>query len=189
MLYIRIDVRHLCLASIAKFCDISNFEENVEEMVGTNRERQSLAGAATTGDKTPANGGLMYTDEGELEFDEDEMAVLEGQHLVAELFPNSGSEPDFEGFHVSEPAGNLSGCQQTVQMPPVSKPIQRRQTISPKMALTRPTNVSKEIINQLCILCCVLCVVYCVLCITVLCCANNQIQFFSTKFNLFFIKT
>ena len=26
----------------------------------------------------------MYTDEGELEFDEDEMAALEGQRLVAE---------------------------------------------------------------------------------------------------------
>ena len=34
----------------------------------------------------------MYTDEGELEFDEDDMAAL-----------------DFEGFHASEPAGNLSG--------------------------------------------------------------------------------
>ena len=32
-----------------------------------------------------ATGGVMYTDEGELEFDEDEMAALEGQHLVAEL--------------------------------------------------------------------------------------------------------
>ena len=41
-----------------------------------------------TGDKTAA----MASDEGELEFDEDEMAVL-----------------DFEGFHASEPAGNLSG--------------------------------------------------------------------------------
>ena len=51
----------------------------------------------------------MYMDEWELEFDEDEMAVLEGQRLVAELFPDSGSEPDFEGFHVSEPAGNVSG--------------------------------------------------------------------------------
>ena len=29
------------------------------------------------------------------------------------------------------------------------------------MALTRPNNVSKEIINQRCILCCVLCIVYC----------------------------
>ena len=37
------------------------------------------------------------------------MATLEGQRLVAELFPHSGSEPDFEGFHASEPAGNLSG--------------------------------------------------------------------------------
>ena len=27
----------------------------------------------------------MYTDEGELEFDEDEMAALEGQRLVAEF--------------------------------------------------------------------------------------------------------
>ena len=41
----------------------------------------------------------MYTDEGDLECDEDEMAALEGQRLVAELFPDSGFEPDFEGFH------------------------------------------------------------------------------------------
>ena len=32
-----------------------------------------------------AAGGVMYTDEGELEFDEDEMAALEGQRLVAEF--------------------------------------------------------------------------------------------------------
>ena len=51
----------------------------------------------------------MYTDEGELEFDEDEMAALEWQRLVAELFPDSGYEPDFKGFHASEPVGNLSG--------------------------------------------------------------------------------
>ena len=51
----------------------------------------------------------MFTDEGELEFDEDEMAALEGQRLVSELFPDSGSEPDFKGFHASEPAGDLSG--------------------------------------------------------------------------------
>ena len=36
------------------------------------------------------------------------MAALEKQRLVAELFPDCGSEPDFERFHVSEPAGNLS---------------------------------------------------------------------------------
>ena len=41
----------------------------------------------------------MYTDEGKLEFDEDEMAALEGQLLVAELFSDFESEPDFEGFH------------------------------------------------------------------------------------------
>ena len=47
-----------------------------------------------TGDKTAATAGdkrdggdrwVMYTDEGELEFDEDEMAALEGQRLVAEF--------------------------------------------------------------------------------------------------------
>ena len=32
-----------------------------------------------------ATDGVMYTDEGELEFDEDEMAALERQHLVAEF--------------------------------------------------------------------------------------------------------
>ena len=86
--------------------------ENIEEMVGT-REAEAVAtesggavatesggavatesgGAATTGDETvvtagdetAATGVVMYTDEGELEFDEDEMAALEGQRLVAEF--------------------------------------------------------------------------------------------------------
>ena len=35
--------------------------------------------------ETAATGGVMYTDEGELEFDEDEMAALEGQRLDAEI--------------------------------------------------------------------------------------------------------
>ena len=35
--------------------------------------------------ETAATGGVMYTDEGEFEFDEDEMAALEGQRLVAEF--------------------------------------------------------------------------------------------------------
>ena len=81
---------------------------HVEEMVGTTREaadgdrvRRGRDGDETgdetggprdeTGDKTAAtagderDGGVMYTDEGELEFDEDEMAALEGQRLVAEF--------------------------------------------------------------------------------------------------------
>ena len=65
--------------------------------------------AAMAGDETVATGGVMFTDEGELKFDEDVMAALEGQRLAAELFSDSGSEPDFEGFHASEPAGDLSG--------------------------------------------------------------------------------
>ena len=35
--------------------------------------------------ETAATGGVMYTDEGVLEFDEDEMAALEGQCLVVEF--------------------------------------------------------------------------------------------------------
>ena len=30
---------------------------------------------------------------------------LEGQRLVAELLPDSGTEPDFEGFHASKAGG------------------------------------------------------------------------------------
>ena len=52
----------------------------------------------------------MYTDEGELEFDQDGMAALEGQSLVVEMFPDFGSEPDFEGIDASEPTGNFSGA-------------------------------------------------------------------------------
>ena len=78
--------------------------ENVEEMVGT-REAEAAAvatesggavatesgAAATTGwrrlvtNETAATGGVMYMDEGELEFDEDEMAALEGKRLVAKF--------------------------------------------------------------------------------------------------------
>ena len=86
-------------------------------MVGTTREALATESggdetgdetAATADDETAATSGVMYTDEGELEFDVDEMAALEGQRLVAELFPDSGSEPNFEGFHASEPVGNAS---------------------------------------------------------------------------------
>ena len=35
--------------------------------------------------ETAATGGVMYTDEVELEFDEDVKAALDGQHLVAEF--------------------------------------------------------------------------------------------------------
>ena len=35
--------------------------------------------------ETATTGGVMYTDKGELEFDEDEMSALEGQRLVAEF--------------------------------------------------------------------------------------------------------
>ena len=74
--------------------------ESFEEMVGT-REAAVVAtesggtvatesgGAGTTGDETvamvgdeaAATGRIMYADEGELEFDEDELAALEGQRL------------------------------------------------------------------------------------------------------------
>ena len=84
--------------------------------------------------------------------------------------------------HLSLSTNIICCCQQTVQLLPVPKPIQLKQTISPKMALTRPTNVSKEIIypTMYFVLCIVCCVVYCLLC-----CANNQMHNFSTKFHFF----
>ena len=40
----------------------------------------------TAGDERDAAiGGVMYSDEGKLEFDEDEIAALVGQRLVAEF--------------------------------------------------------------------------------------------------------
>ena len=86
---------------------MTDFEENVEEMVGTTREAAAVATecggdetatrprtrrgrdrwyqnetgnemAATAGEKTVATGGVLYTDEGELEFEEDEMAASSG---------------------------------------------------------------------------------------------------------------
>ena len=76
---------------------MADFEENVDEMMGTtleaadgDRVRRGRDGDGTggpgdeTGYKTAATnemvatGGVMYTEEGELEFDEDEMAALEG---------------------------------------------------------------------------------------------------------------
>ena len=49
------------------------------------RDQRFRLSRGRDGDKTAATGGVMYTDEGELEFDEDEMAALEGQRLVAKF--------------------------------------------------------------------------------------------------------
>ena len=72
---------------ILQTAHMANFEENVEEMVGTTREAAAVAsrdgdnrqrggdnrrrnGGVTAGDETAATGRVMYTDEGKLEFDE-----------------------------------------------------------------------------------------------------------------------
>ena len=54
MLYIRIDVRHLCLASTAQFATDMADAENVEEMVGT-REAAAVA---------TESGGTVATESG-----------------------------------------------------------------------------------------------------------------------------
>ena len=86
---------------------MADLEENVEAMVGTTREaadgdrvRRGRDGDETVVPGTrpatrrwrrlvtnemPATGGVMYTDEAELEFGEDEMVALEGQRLVVEF--------------------------------------------------------------------------------------------------------
>ena len=56
--------------------------ENVEEMVGT-REAEVAAVATVSGSAVATEYG--GADEGKLEFDEDELAALEGQCLVAEF--------------------------------------------------------------------------------------------------------
>ena len=84
---------------------------HVEEMVGTTREavdgdrvcrdetatrsgmRPAVPGTRPATrrrrrlvtNETAATSGVMYTNEGELEFDEDEMAALEGQRLVVKF--------------------------------------------------------------------------------------------------------
>ena len=86
---------------------MADFEENVEEMVGRLEKRQMATESSRdetvtrpavpwtrpatrrrrrlVTNETAATGGVMYTDEGELEFDEDEMRALEGQRLVVEF--------------------------------------------------------------------------------------------------------
>ena len=68
-------------------------------------------------------------------------------------------------------------CQKTVQLTPISKPIQLKQTTSPKTAKTTKKFFKGNYITTMYfVLCIVCCVVHWLLCITVLCCANNQIQ-------------
>ena len=89
---------------------MADFEENFEEMVGRLEKRRVVteSGGDETGgpggpgdetgdetatrrrrrlvtNETATTGGVMYTDEGELEFDENEMTALEGKRLVAEF--------------------------------------------------------------------------------------------------------
>ena len=65
-------------------------------------------------------------------------------------------------------------CQQTVQLSLVPKPIQLKQTTSPKTA--KKCLKGNYITTMYFVLCIVCFVVYCLLCITVLCCASNQMQ-------------
>ena len=81
----------------------SGGDEIEDETAGPGDETgDETAATAVVTNETAATGGVMYTDVGE-------MAALEGQRLLAELFPDSMYVPDCEGFHASEPAGNLSG--------------------------------------------------------------------------------
>ena len=65
-------------------------------------------------------------------------------------------------------------CQQTVQPPPVLKPIQLKQTTAPKTV--KKCFKGNYITTMYFVLCIVCYVVYCLLCITVLSCAKNQMQ-------------
>ena len=86
--------------------------------------------------------------------------------------------PVYRRHGISTPQAKL---QYIVQLPPVPKPIQLKQTTSPKT--DKKGFKGNYITTMYFLLCIVCCVVYCLLCITVLCCANNQMHIFSTKFN------
>ena len=66
-------------------------ESGGDETATLGRDRRSGTRPATrrrrqlVTNETAATGGVKYTDEGELECDEDEMAALEGKRLVAEF--------------------------------------------------------------------------------------------------------
>ena len=68
-------------------------ESGGDEMAARPRTRPAVPGTRPATrwrrrlvtNETAATGGVMYTDKGELEFDEDEIAALEGQHLVAKF--------------------------------------------------------------------------------------------------------
>ena len=59
MLYIRIDVCHLCLTSIAQFCDRHVNVENVEEMMGA-REAEAAAVATDFGRAVATESGERW---------------------------------------------------------------------------------------------------------------------------------
>ena len=60
-------------------------ESGGDEIGGPGDETGDKTGRRLVTNETAATGGVMYMDEGELEIDEDEMAALEGQRLVAEF--------------------------------------------------------------------------------------------------------
>ena len=63
----------------------SGADETGDETGGPRDETGDKTARRLMTNETAATGGVMYTDEGELEFDEDEMAALEEQSLDAEF--------------------------------------------------------------------------------------------------------
>ena len=60
-------------------------DETRDETGGLRDETGDKTAATASDEHTAVIGGVMYTNEWELEFNEDEMAALEGQRLVAEF--------------------------------------------------------------------------------------------------------
>ena len=83
MLYIRIDIRHLCLASIAQFATDMVNVENVEEMVGT-REAEAAAVATESGGAVATEfGGAVATESGRAVTTGDETVATAGDEMAA----------------------------------------------------------------------------------------------------------
>ena len=87
MLYIRIDVRHLCLASIAQFAtDMANVE-NVEEILGTSEAEAAAVATESGGAVATDSGGAVATESGGAAPTGDETVAKAGKKMTRRRRP------------------------------------------------------------------------------------------------------
>ena len=83
MLYIRIDVRHLCLASIVQFCGRHGECGKVEEIVGTREAEAAAVATESGGAMATESGGAVATESSGAVATESGGAAVTGDETVA----------------------------------------------------------------------------------------------------------